>query len=715
MPQDGMTSLPQDQAATLSSSDPASLAILQQIAEQQTNQKLVGWVNTEYEKLKNQRILYERQWFINLAFYAGRQNVAPISVAGSGFKLVSPKAPPWRVRLVINKIRTAVRTECSKLTMNKPIPVVVPATTEDEDYASARVAESILKSEFATEEHEALTRNWVWWGSTTGNAYIKSYWDPSKVDERATITPLPDPQAVMLAQQVGVPLPPPVPQPAQGKVCFEVVNPFHFFVPDLLATEIEDQPYVMHVTTKSPDWVKNTFPQFFPVPPTPDSKSANNLLEAAVLSPLGVSNNSFDSVLVKEVWFKPGHPHFPEGGMLTVIADKVVQKITQWKMAVPFSEYPFYAYEGIPTGGFYKESIVTDLIPVQKEYNKTRSQAIEIKNMMTKPRLMGPKGAINPRMISSEPGQYIPYTPGYEKPTVLQPVEVPATYLNEIATLNAEFDDISGQHEITRGNTPSQVTSGTAISFLQEQDDTKLAYQVAGIERNKAKMGRHYLKYAERYWQDGRTVKIVGQDGAFESQLWQKNAMQGNTDVIIQSGSALPYSKAARMAQVTDLIAQGLIDPMQGLELLDLAGLDKILEDHLIDKRAAQRENLKMAEAPPEEIAKALQPPVGPDGQPIEGWQPQSPMPVNSWDNHQAHIHYHNQYRKTQQFELLPDPIKQMFELHVQTHQYALMLTSMGAAGPIMPPVPEEDEEGPDSGGEAGATNQDTGEVDAPQ
>src|SRR5690606_36500797 len=121
-----------------------------------------------------------------------------------------------------------------------------------------------------------------------------------------------------------------------------------------------------------------------------------------------------------------------------------------------------------------------------------------------------------------------------EKPTVLQPVEVPATYLNEIATLNSEFDDISGQHEITRGNTPSQVTSGTAISFLQEQDDTKLAYQVAGIERNKAKMGRHYLKYAERYWQDGRTVKIVGQDGAFESQLWQKNAMQGNTDVIIQ-------------------------------------------------------------------------------------------------------------------------------------------------------------------------------------
>src|SRR5690606_3587437 len=130
----------------------------------------------------------------------------------------------------------------------------------------------------------------------------------------------------------------------------------------------------------------------------------------------------FDAVMVKEMWIKPGgHEDFPEGGLLTIINGKIVQHREEWP--VPFRDYPFHKIDGLPTGGFYSDSIIVDLIPLQKEYNRTKSQMIEIKNQMGKPKFLYPRGSINIRQVNTETGQGIPYIQGYEKPTVLPGVE----------------------------------------------------------------------------------------------------------------------------------------------------------------------------------------------------------------------------------------------------------------------------------------------------
>jgi len=49
-------------------------------------------------------------------------------------------------------------------------------------------------------------------------------------------------------------------------------------------------------------------------------------------------------------------------------------------------------------------------------------------------------------------------------------------------------------------------------------------------------------------------------------------------------------------------------------------------------------------------------------------------VPVNSFDNHQAHIEIHNNYRKGQEFEQLPQNVKDLFEEHVNQHMMALGL-----------------------------------------
>lgn len=652
-----------------------------------------SWLDKEYVKCKNARVQHERQWYLNLAFNAGRHYVVPFDSPVSGTRLTVPRVPPHRVRLVINLVRKAIVKECAKLTMSKPIPTVLPATNENEDLTAAMVSEAILKAQFADPNFEEEYYQWAWWGSVCGKSFMKSYYSPYELDynnmtlpDRPTFPdgrPMPDAviqQIPELKRQLETPV------PAKGKICIEALSPFHVYVPDLMVTGLEKQPYIIEVRTKHPEWVKKTYG----VEVMPDTRAQSSIMETAFLATRSLEEH-LDAVIIKECWIKPDfHPDFPEGGYLVVAGDKVLDYRDKWFL--PFPEFPYYEYNGLPTGQFYCDSRVVDLIPLQKEYNKKRSQITEILNTMGKPKFFYQEGSVNIRKISSEPGQGIPYKAGYNPPQQVNGIEVPTSMIQEVQQLRTEFDDISGQHEISQGDTPSGVTSGTAISYLQEQDDTSFAYQVASIERAVARLGSHYLKYITKWWPDERIIRVAGRNNMFESIHWKKSAAEGNTDVKVQTGSALPFSKAARQALITEMMQNGFLSPDVGMEVLELGYLDKAMEDYLVDKRQATRENIKHQDLPDSFIETFLSPPPGQgfvkdekgqwfNPQTMQPFQAQSPIPVNSWDNHEAHVQFHDLFRKTQEFEALSTLKKKALELHVQTHKIAMMAAQVNTAG----------------------------------
>jgi hypothetical protein len=198
------------------------------------NKHLAAWANSEYKKIKNARTSIERQWYINLAFYFGKQNIAVVTTTTSanGFKLVVPKAPPWRVRLVINKVRGIIRTELAKIVSQRPRFTVVPNSTEDDDQTAARVGEQIFDSVYAGYKLKTIFRRAEWWTCITGTGFIKDYWNPSAVDKLGH----------------------------KGDFCFEPLSPFHVFVPDFDVIDIEQQPYVIHASTKSLEWCRANYP-----------------------------------------------------------------------------------------------------------------------------------------------------------------------------------------------------------------------------------------------------------------------------------------------------------------------------------------------------------------------------------------------------------------------------------------------------------------------
>jgi hypothetical protein len=160
-----------------------------------------------------------------------------------------------------------------------------------------------------------------------------------------------------------------------------------------------------------------------------------------------------------------------------------------------------------------------------------------------------------------------------------------------------------------------------------------------------------------------------------------------------------------------DLFKLGAIDPSMLFELLEMNDVQDAQQDFLVDKQQSMRENILMSELGAQMPPEIMQPSTDPaTGAPIPPQIPQIFLP-NSYDNHEAHIQYHNMFRKSQEFDQASDVVKQLFEHHVMLHQYALMggvspsgIAMGGQPGPPIggpeptAPAPQEGEAPPPGG-----------------
>ena len=643
--------------------------------DKETHAKYLAWIMSQYSACRGARVKEERKWYMSLAFFAGQQNAITMPVRqggnGLGTRLYVPPAPYWRARPITNLIRPAVRKEVSTLNSTKPSVSIIPASSDDRDLFAAEAGEQVWESVYRRKKMRSIIRRASWWSVVCGTSYIQSIWDPTAVDEDSD---------------------------QMGDFCFNYLTPFHILIPDLMSMDIEDQPYVIHLSTMNLETAKIKYgPLIGDVNIIPDTQATADIISDSFLSLVGASNSKRRSVLCIDIWVKPGNSKFlPDGGMITVVGGQIIQAWGCWPY--DHKQYPFCKNDYIETGRFYGEGLITDLLPLQREYNRTRGQIMEAKNRMAKPQLAAMKGSIDPAMITTEPGLVVEYNPGYQPPTPIPLVPLPEYVVNELNVIKQDFQDVSGQHDISQGKVPPGVTAATAISFLQEQDDSMRATAFDSLEESLEKLGFQTLSYAVQFWDTQRTIKVVGENQSFDVLTLLGSDLRGNTDIVVEGGSALPMSKSARQSLIMDMMKMGFIDPQDGLRLLEMGGITKFYEDIQTDVSQARRENLKMQAITPQAQSDYLQTFVANDpitGQPLglydpntqqplqPGQNPPPMVPVNTWDNHAVHIDTHNKFRKGQAFENLDPKIKAIFEEHVNMHLQAAQVDTAVQTGNV--------------------------------
>lgn len=649
--------------------------VLNKFKKQERAKTLVAWAKSEYEKCKSARKTEENDWYLQLAFYNGYQYHDWRTISGKQ-GLVEEPNPANLPRITVNRIEPIIRTEIAKTTAQKPSATVVPASNDEDDLLSANAAEQVWESIYEDNNFQTeILQKAEFWRAITGNGFIKCFWDPSikHYETKKTIDPL---TGRALTERV---------VSSTGDVRYEAISPFHLYVPDLSQEDLQQQPYVLNVYTKSEQYVKRTFGSVLPKDFKPSKVAASEIQDTALMDLRGVDNAKPDAVLVIEMWIKPGsNALVPNGGLITIVDTEIVQFAEN---GIPYhhGEYPFSHLGGIQNGKFYRRSVIKNLIPLQREYNRTRSQIIHAKNLMAKPQMMYDEGSVDPRKITARAGVWIPVRPGFSKPTPVPIQPLPNYVIQEIQQLHADFEDLSGQHQISRGESGG-LTAATAIAYLGERDDAYLTTVFDSIEAAVEKMARQALALFVQYVDEARLIKITGSDGSFDAMMLSGADIASGTDIRVESGSALPTSKAARQALVTEWMKMGFIPPEDGLRILEMGMLKQYYNTIKIDENAAQRENLMIKKVTEEMLqqfeaawnegaANGDQDKVDPTtGNPL---QVPPMVPVNAWDNHAVHVEIHNRFRKSQAFQLLPDVVKAEFQKHISMHEQALQQLMM--------------------------------------
>ena len=123
-----------------------------------TDEELVKFVGEQLQKCK--RDAYELQAYLNISYFLGKQWIKADKTTN---RLVEPPMEPWQVRYVANKVQPIVRTELAKMTKNKFVMYVNPATTDNNDIRAARVAEKVVEwAEYELGLQELDRDNCLW-------------------------------------------------------------------------------------------------------------------------------------------------------------------------------------------------------------------------------------------------------------------------------------------------------------------------------------------------------------------------------------------------------------------------------------------------------------------------------------------------------------------------------------------------------------------------
>lgn len=587
--------------------------------------ELIGWLDERREKAR--RRMPELQWKLNLSFVLGHQYVYPDPKTRMLNRVViNPRDPNAPTRLTINKMGSIVERTVSKLTKENPIPECRPASDDDNDVSAAKVGTRILTHEMDRLKWSHFLVQYYFWPVTLGTSYVYVGWDKEA-------GPLFD---LASAADAGIEIEGDV---HEGDIVIEKVPAFELAV-DPNATSMRDARWCIWTKTMSREAVWEKYGKV-----VQGAKPTGNLADEVLAQVKSEQKNSkgaeADTVAVHQFWLVPGSRAAKKGLVVTWCGATVLEE----PMDFPHdnARLPFVQTDLLPGMGPREgRTWVNDLIPMQIDYNDARSRESTIRKMLN-PKILSPTGAIDTQRLSTKV-DVIQYRAVAGKPDWMMP---PNSWMQQheqtMGRSDSEMGERSGQSDATQGQAAASMPAA-AIIALQEADDTKLAISAKMLSHTVAEVGWHILTLVQQYWLEDRMVRTWSEEGDLEAHRFSGADVQNVLDVHVAAESSLPRSKAARTSIMVELQSAGLFpDPRLFLRALDMPGMEFLIEHLNVDAKQAQRENTRLREG--------------------------INCKVNHFDSHVVHLTEHNNFRKTQEYEMLGLLEKAVFDAHCALHE----------------------------------------------
>lgn len=630
--------------------------------------------------------------------------------------------PKWRQQPTTNFTYSVYRTALAKLTKQRPTFLVVPASGDSDDRASAELGLSLLKYWYAELKTPKTVRKMLAWVLTAGTGYINADWDtdagaiqdlkvshtaqdgtvtddvPADEDGNAYLDEAGAPDMTKQPHRVGL-----------GDVRISSVDPMWVrYNPEAESPEEAEEWLVAE-----PSSVIAVAEQFGLEVSEVDGVMDDELISvtdmitsavagSGVVAPFASGSDNTQAkgkrTLLLRYYRKPC-PDYPEGRHWIQAGRKIVQP----ESGLPEGFWPPYvAIQDTPIPGqAHAIGMLQNVIGLNERINTIDGRIREANETMAR----GGKWVVSPAdqqlVITSDPAQVL-ISKGYadgKPPVQTQPKGLPPQITEERATVVRDLQVVSAMSEIAMGQKPEGVDSGRGLLTLQEATDSVLGPTLEAMENGLAEVGRRLLVLAQRHYKEERTVKIAGENGQWQFRSFKGADLTDGLDVQCQAGSSFPWSKSARMDMILQLLGTpvglGLVvDPSTGKtnhiklsSLLNVGGIEAFQSDQDPDADEIEREHAQFE-----------------NGENVE---------IGFWQDHAAHWSGHADFLKRDRarFDRWNPASQKAFLAHVQQTeavigqamgQMAQGAQAMQEGGQQQPPQPMPGIAGPQGQQDAG-------------
>ncbi len=583
-------------------------------------------VVNDFEERQKARLKHERQWELNMDFFAGKQ----YSALNSKDEIFSVgKTYYWQGREVFNHIAPIMESRMARLERVEPLIAIRPKTDDDSDVKSAGIEEKLLRSVFEKQNLKETVKKVTGWSETCGTGFYKIVWNNQGGNKIGELN----------KQEV-----------YEGEAEIIPVSPFEIFPDNLYSENLEDCFSIIHARPMSVREIKDKYGV--------DLEGKD--IGVFTLNPSQNNNNKDNSSVIKnaeiviEKYEKPSKS-FPNGRLMTVAGGKLL-----YYGEMPYLNgenqtriFPFVKQTSLNSSGrFFGTSIVERLIPIQRAYNAVKNRKHEYINRLSMGVMTVEDGSVDVDDLENEglePGKILVYRQGSNAPEMMKDNSMPTEFSEEEDKLLYEFVTISGVSEVSSSSKNAGVTSGSALELLVEQDNQRLTVSAEAVRDSYIQISKHVIRLYAQFSAGVRAIKYT-ENGKLKMAYAQKNVINSD-EVYIENENELFYTPTAKKEIILNLYKSGILDDEDGK--LRPAVKEKVLSllgyDDLDYRKGVSRMHEEKAQNENEKIRK-----VGCD--------------IEEIDDDTIHIDEHTRYVLSE-YDELDDKEKERLFTHIKAHK----------------------------------------------
>ena len=597
---------------------------------------IIDFVNADFKQRQQERKPYELAWELNMNFYLGNQ-YSYISSTGELNDI--EKRYYWENREVFNHIAPVIEARLAKLSKIKPNLTIKPNGNSELDLYSAKLTKSILNCCCDNNKLSSLISTATHWSEITGTSFYKVTWDDT------------------LGNNIGKNDSGYI---KNGDVLISVCSPFEIY-PDSNGTiDIEDCESIIEARAYPVKYVNEMW---------------NVKLEGEDVDIYELNNNTFlsnisgrsnitkivhtkkhDHVLLIERYEKPSIKN--PNGKLTIVCNNTLLYDGDLPYQIGKDNtrgYPFIKQLSTKQiANFWGISVIERCIPIQRAYNAIKNKKHEFISRLASGVLTVEDGSVDIDNLEDEglaPGKILVYRNGSTPPTFLNPGTIPEELENEEVRLLEELNNLCCVSEITTKNTiPNNINSGSALSLLISQDESRLSLTAENIRTAIKDIGTIIVRLYKQFATTTRLNKLTDSNGALEIFYWSNSDLNSD-DVVLESNNELEESADSKKDYILKLYDMGLLADDKGhislstknkiLNSLGYKTLENYEDINELHKKRACKENIKLIKM-------------------------QEPLAV---DNHEIHIDEHVKFLISDEGENLSEEEKTSILSHIELHK----------------------------------------------